>query len=124
MLAQWHEALMREGLLAPGPRPPVAEFTVALYGYLARTPAVLIGVSLADAVGDVRAQNIPGTSDQYPNWQIPLCDADGRAVLVEELPRMGLLRAVARASAGDLANQPGRRADGSAGPWPRRRGPR
>jgi 4-alpha-glucanotransferase len=123
MVAQWHDALVREGLLPPGPLPPVAEFTVALYAYLARTAAVLVGVSLADAVGDVRAQNIPGTSDEYPNWQIPLCDADGRAVLVEGLPRLDEVRAVARAAAGGVS-RPGRRAGDSAAPWPRRRGPR
>ena len=74
-----------------------ADVTVALYGYLARTPARLIGVSLADAVGDVRSQNIPGTSSEYPNWQIPLCDVAGRPVLLEELPALPLLLAVAQA---------------------------
>ena len=53
----------------------------ALYGFLARTPGALIGVSLADAVGDRRPQNMPGTTDQYPNWRVPLCDGEGRAVL-------------------------------------------
>jgi 4-alpha-glucanotransferase len=73
---------------------------VALYGYLARTPSVLVAVSLADAVGERRPQNIPGTSDEYPNWRIPLCDADGRPVLLEDLPGLPLVRAVARAAAG------------------------
>jgi 4-alpha-glucanotransferase len=61
---------------------------------------VLVGVSLADAVGDRRAQNIPGTSDEYPNWQIPLCDGSGQAVLLEDLPGLPLVGAVARAAAG------------------------
>jgi 4-alpha-glucanotransferase len=99
-LAQWGEALAREGLIPDGPLPGPDEFTVALYGYLARTPSVLIAVSLADAVGERRPQNIPGTSDEYPNWRIPLCDADGRPVLLEDLPGLPLLRAVARAAAG------------------------
>ncbi len=99
MIVRWHEALVREGLLAPGPPPGIAEFTVALYGYLARTPAALLGVSLADAVGDARAQNVPGTYDEYPNWRIPLCGADGRPVLLEDLPGLPLVRAVARAAA-------------------------
>ena len=90
-LASWQRALQREGLLLPGERPGPAEFTVALYGYLGRTPSLLTGVSLADAVGDVRTQNIPGTSTEYPNWQIPLCDAAGRAVLLEDLPDRRLL---------------------------------
>jgi 4-alpha-glucanotransferase len=100
MLWQWRDALAREGLIPAGPLPGPDEFTMALYGYLARTPAALVGVSLADAVGDRRPQNIPGTSDEYPNWRIPLCDAEGRAVLLEDLPDLPLVRAVAQAAAG------------------------
>ena len=48
-----------------------------MYGYLSRTPAALIGVSLADAVGDRRTQNQPGTTDEYPNWRGPPADAAG-----------------------------------------------
>jgi 4-alpha-glucanotransferase len=101
-LARWQAALEQEGLLQAGsPMPDAAAFTVALYGYLSRTPSLLIGVSLADAVGDVRTQNIPGTSTEYPNWQIPLCDADQRAVLLQDLPDRQLLSdTVAAASAG------------------------
>jgi 4-alpha-glucanotransferase len=96
-LSRWLDALAGEELVASGSWPDADEFTVALYGYLARTPAALIGVSLADAVGDRRPQNIPGTRDEYPNWQIPLCDAAGRAVLLEDLPSLPLLRAVSHA---------------------------
>ena len=99
MLSQWRNALVGEGLIPDGPLPGPDEFTVALYGYLARTEARLIGVSLADAVGDRRPQNIPGTSDEYPNWRIPLCDAGGRAVLLDDLPGLPLVRAVAGAAA-------------------------
>ncbi len=100
-LASWRAALQREGLLpADGAPPGPAEFTVALYGYLGLTPSLLTGVSLADAVGDVRTQNVPGTSTEYPNWQIPLCDAEGRAVLLEDLPGIPLLRATVAAAGG------------------------
>jgi 4-alpha-glucanotransferase len=99
-LSQWGEALAREGLIRGDALPGPDEFTVALYGYLARTPSVLVAVSLADAVGERRPQNIPGTSDEYPNWRIPLCDAVGRPVLLEDLPGLPLVRAVARAAAG------------------------
>jgi 4-alpha-glucanotransferase len=98
MLSQWRDMLAGEGLLEAGSRPDPEAFTVALYGYLARTPAVLIGVSLADAAGDVRTQNIPGTSDEYPNWRIPLCDSEHRAVLLEDLPSLPLVQAVTRAA--------------------------
>jgi len=69
-----------------------------MYGYLALTPARLVGVSLADAVGDRRAQNIPGTTDEYPNWRVPLCDGEGRAVLLEDLADSELLRSVVGAA--------------------------
>jgi 4-alpha-glucanotransferase len=101
-LSRWRDALVREELIPAGPLPGPDEFTVALYAYLARTAAVLVGVSLADAVGDRRAQNLPGTSDEYPNWQIPLCDSGGNAVLLEDLRGLPLVAAVCAAAAGRL----------------------
>jgi 4-alpha-glucanotransferase len=98
MIAQWQELLVAEGLLPDGAAPDPEEFTVALYAFLARTRAELISVSLADAVGDRRAQNLPGTSTEYPNWRIPLCGPAGRAVLLENLPGLPLVRAVAAAA--------------------------
>jgi 4-alpha-glucanotransferase len=94
-LAAWRQALVREGLLPAGGSPSVAEEVVALYAYLARTPSALIGVSLPDAVGQRRPQNIPGTTDEYPNWRIPLADGDGRPVLLEDLAGHSGLRAIA-----------------------------
>jgi 4-alpha-glucanotransferase len=98
----WLTMLAGEGLL-PGQAPvSPEEFTVALYGYLTRTPAMLIGVSLADAAGDRRPQNMPGTVDEYPNWRIPLTDGDGKPVLLEDLPGHAGIRAVADAVSGGL----------------------
>jgi 4-alpha-glucanotransferase len=96
-LARWQAALVANHLLPPGDLPDTGQLTVALYGYLRRTPALLLGVSLADAVGEARTQNIPGTSTQYPNWRIPLCDDQGHAVLVEDLPDSTLLQQVCEA---------------------------
>ena len=96
-LANWRDALDRQRLLPAGSRPGIAEMTVAMYRYLALTPSVLIGVALTDAVGDRRTQNIPGTFTEYPNWRIPLCDADGSSVLIEDLPDLELIDAVVRA---------------------------
>jgi 4-alpha-glucanotransferase len=96
-LASWHAALVASHLLPQGELPDTGQFTVALYGYLRRTPALLLGVSLADAVGEVRTQNIPGTSTEYPNWQMPLCDDEGRAVLLEDLADSTLLQQVCEA---------------------------
>jgi 4-alpha-glucanotransferase len=101
-LAGWLAMLAREGLLTGPGQPGAAEFTAALYGYLTRTPAVLIGVSLADAAGERRPQNMPGTVDEYPNWRIPLGDADGKPLLLEDLPAHEGVRAVAAAVAAGL----------------------
>lgn len=58
---------------------------LALHRYLGRTPSRLLALSLADAVGEVRTQNQPGTTDEYPNWRVPLGGPDGRQVLLEGL---------------------------------------
>src|SRR5262252_4057840 len=121
-LRSWQDALAREGLGGPAARqarPDPAEFTVALYGYIARTPAVLVGVSLADAVGERRPQNLPGTTTQYPNWCVPLGDGDGRPVLLEDLATHPGVLAVAAA-----VSRPGGRVPGSAAPARGRPGPR
>lgn len=101
-LARWRDLLGAADLLAPGtaPVPAAQEMTVAMYGYLGLTPSVLVGISLADAVGDRRTQNIPGTTDEYPNWRIPLCNGDGEAVLLEDLPEIGLIATVVNAAKG------------------------
>jgi 4-alpha-glucanotransferase len=99
-VARWQETLVVHGLLPAGQAPDTAAFTVAVYGYLRLTPALLVGVSLPDAVGELRTQNIPGTSEEYPNWQIPLCDDRGRAVLLEDLRDSALLLRVCHAVRG------------------------
>jgi 4-alpha-glucanotransferase len=96
----WLTMLAREGLLAQPAGVTPEEFTVALYGFLARTPAVLIGVSLAEAVGGRRPQNLPGTVNEYPNWRIPLTDGGGAPVLLEDLRAHEGVRAVAEAVRG------------------------
>jgi 4-alpha-glucanotransferase len=122
-LLAWQDALAQEGLTkAPDPRtrPDPAQFTVALYAFLARTPAALVGVSLAEAVGERRPQNLPGTITQYPNWCVPLGDGGGRPVLLEDLATNRGVRAVAEA----VSRPPGGRVPGSAVPARRRPGPR
>jgi 4-alpha-glucanotransferase len=79
----WVDELRRVGLL--GEKPGVDETVLALYRYLGRTPSRLLGLSLADAVGEMRTQNQPGTTDEYPNWRVPLGGPDGRRLLLEDL---------------------------------------
>lgn len=73
---------------------------IALHRYLARTPARLINVALADATGDRRAQNLPGTVAQYPNWRVPLADRDGHEVSLEQLVELPRVAEVIRAVGG------------------------
>jgi 4-alpha-glucanotransferase len=96
----WIGALVAQGLLPIGGRPSADEFTAALYGYLALTPALMIGVNLAEAAGEIRSQNMPGTSTEYPNWKLPLCGPDGSPVLLDDLARSERVGRVARAAAG------------------------
>ncbi|MGV9355667.1 4-alpha-glucanotransferase [Streptomyces misionensis] len=87
----WLAELERLGLL-PDPDGDV----VALHRFLCRTPARLLGVWLPDATGDRRPQNIPGTSSVHPNWRLPVSDAQGRPVPLEDLPGRPLVAALAR----------------------------
>ncbi|MEU0389547.1 4-alpha-glucanotransferase [Streptomyces chartreusis] len=71
----------------------------AVHRFLLRTPARMVGVWLPDGVGDRRPQNLPGTWDQYPNWRLPIADAQGRPVTLEQLaasPRLHALIEVLR----------------------------
>ncbi|HLL34415.1 MAG TPA: 4-alpha-glucanotransferase [Streptomyces sp.] len=75
----------------------------AVHRFLMRTPARMIGLWLPDGVGDRRPQNLPGTWDQYPNWRLPIADAQGRPVTLEDLagsPRLRALTEVLRGEAG------------------------
>jgi 4-alpha-glucanotransferase len=83
----WLDEVRARGLLAADvPVKDTVEETVrALHAYLALTPARLGCVSLTDAVGDHRTQNQPGTTDEYPNWRVPLSGPDGVPILLEDV---------------------------------------
>jgi len=83
--ATWIAELTRCGLLPLGAQAGPDEVVVALHRFLTMTPALLRCVALVDAVGERRTQNQPGTSDEYPNWQIPLGGPDGRAMSLEDV---------------------------------------
>lgn len=80
-----------------GADPSERELVEALHRLILATPAALIGVSLADAVGERRAQNQPGTDQEYPNWKVPLADGSGQVVLIEDLFSSSRLRSLAAA---------------------------
>lgn len=45
--------------------PPV----MAIYSYLAQAPSRLLMVQLEDVLGQREQLNVPGTTDEYPNWR-------------------------------------------------------
>lgn len=99
-VAEWIALLGRLGLLPEGAADEEA-VVKAVHRFLARTPAAMVGVWLPDAVGDRRPQNLPGTWDQYPNWRLPVADAVGRPVTLEQLagsPRLYALLDEVRAA--------------------------
>lgn len=83
-VSEWLALLSRLGML-PGGGGHEQEEIRAVHRFLLATPARMVGVWLPDAVGDRRPQNLPGTWDQYPNWRLPIADAEGRPVTLEEL---------------------------------------
>jgi 4-alpha-glucanotransferase len=90
------ELLRAEGLLGPHPeRVDEQDVVLAMHRLLARTPCRLLLAAPADAIGEVRQPNLPGTVDEYPNWRIPL------PVTLEELtadPRVRRVAAALRAT--------------------------
>jgi 4-alpha-glucanotransferase len=86
--------LQELGLLGDGPTE--RDKVEALHRFLTWTPARLLGVALADAVGDRRAMNQPGTDDEYPNWRLPLSDGVGQPVLLEDVMTAIRVTALAR----------------------------
>ena len=60
-------------------------FVIALHRAVAASPARLVGVSLPDIFGDIRAQNQPGTDREYPNWCVAMTDGSGQAVTIDDL---------------------------------------
>ncbi|WP_407666219.1 4-alpha-glucanotransferase [Mycobacterium pinniadriaticum] len=81
--AAWMAELRRVGLL--GVSADEEQVILGLYRYLARTPSRLLALALTDAVGDRRTQNQPGTTNEHPNWRVPLTGPDGTPLLLEDV---------------------------------------
>ncbi|WP_328771559.1 4-alpha-glucanotransferase [Streptomyces sp. NBC_00286] len=102
---EWLTLLARLGLLdGMGGTDAASEESEiqAIHRFLLRTPARMIGIWLPDTVGDRRPQNVPGTWNQYPNWRLPIANAEGHPVTLEELaasPRLHALLDVVRGRA-------------------------
>lgn len=101
--AREREAMLRllrdRGLITPDAGEE--EIITALHVLITASPSRLLGVALVDAVGERRVQNQPGTDKEYANWQVPLADAAGHAVLLDDLagnPRFQALTAAVDAA--------------------------
>jgi 4-alpha-glucanotransferase len=87
--AEMRDLLVAEGVLEEGTTDP-DDLREALHAFLARCSSLLVAAQPADAIGDLRQPNLPGTTDEYPNWRLPVAapgrgGADPRPVLIEEL---------------------------------------
>ncbi|MGQ9370956.1 4-alpha-glucanotransferase [Azospirillum sp. A39] len=93
------QALGREGLRPAryptddGGQPFSEELVEAVHRYLGRTPGQIVMVQIEDALGDVEQPNLPGTTDQHPNWRRRLPET------LEAMSGHALLKAVAAAVA-------------------------
>ena len=65
----------RNGLIAAferagcDPAGSALDIQAAAYRFLARTPSWLLAIQMEDLSFEVEQPNLPGTSDQYPNWR-------------------------------------------------------
>ncbi|WP_083372477.1 4-alpha-glucanotransferase [Paraoerskovia marina] len=65
-----------------------------LYAWATRSGAAMVVVRLADAVGDRRVPAVRAAGSDYPSGRLPLVDANGALVRVEDLPQSARLRAL------------------------------
>ena len=65
--------------------PTTEDIVLAMHLLLLRSPARVLLASPADALGDLRQPNLPGTTDEYPSWRLPIADASGTPVSYEQL---------------------------------------
>ena len=83
--ADWLGKLVADGVLDEAKRDDPVEVMLALHRFLLRTPSKVLLANLTDAVGERRAQNQPGTIDEYPNWRVPLADQNGHRMSLEDV---------------------------------------
>ncbi len=67
----------------------------AVYGFIARTPSLILLLQLEDALGELDQANVPGTVEEHPNWRrrltVPVADLSAN-------PRFARLAALLRSA--------------------------
>lgn len=81
-------AILTERASAHAPDDPAA-----IAAFLGATPSMLAVIAIDDVIGEIEQINVPGTTDEHPNWRRRL------KVPLEDLPAHGGLRRVAAAFA-------------------------
>jgi 4-alpha-glucanotransferase len=79
--ARWHALTMLSDVLRH--HAIQSHDLYAVVGFLARTKSRLLAISLEDLLGVVDQPNIPGTTDEHPNWRrrLPLAIDDIAATI-------------------------------------------
>jgi 4-alpha-glucanotransferase len=96
-------ALAEQGLRPEHPSGPNEPFTPelahALHLYLARSRTALVAVQIEDLLGMIDPVNVPGTHQEYPNWQRKVtADLEAMAAredLAAQFRELGVARATA-----------------------------
>ena len=105
------QMLVSEGCAAEGVEPadPPAEaaagITASLHSVLAGAASALVAVQLDDALGALEQQNLPGTTDQHPNWRRKI---DVAAESMKDDPRLADVAEIMNKSRGRNAQPAGR----------------
>jgi 4-alpha-glucanotransferase len=94
------EALREQGLKPAQVDAPLDPYTAelgqALHVYLARSSTALVALQIEDLIGMVDPVNVPGTNNEYPNWQrkvtLDLEDIAERADVAAHLDAVNLAR--------------------------------
>ena len=87
--AQLLAALRDEGLITQDSTNE--EIVVAMHEFLARTPCRFITASLYDVLEVLEQPNLPGTTDEYPNWRMPLPTSLEQIVVDPRVTRIAAL---------------------------------
>jgi 4-alpha-glucanotransferase len=94
------DLLHAEGLGIARPEASTPELAGAVHRLLARTPCRLLGVQVEDLVGAVEQVNVPGTTDEHPNWRRKL------PVEIDRLLDLPTAQAIVAAVADERPRQP------------------